>query len=250
MSGRARFAGAGVLVTGSSRGLGRDIALAFGAEGAHVAVCYRARSDEAAETLDGIVEAGGSGSLLAMDIRDRESVKAAVSAAEKERSIEVLVNNAAIVQDQPFVMMSPAEWNETLETNLTGTYHCCRAVLPAMMARGRGAIVNVASIAAFRASPGQASYAASKGGVLSLTLTLAREVAPRGVRVNAVVPGLLQTGMGARLDRRVVERRLENIPLARLGRGEEAARAVLFLASDEASYIVGQTLTVDGGLSL
>ena len=169
---------------------------------------------------------------------------------EGGRPIEVLVNSAAIVWDQPFVMMSPSAWNNTLATNLTGTYHFCRAVLPAMMARGRGAIVNISSVAALRTTPGQTAYAASKGGVLSLTRSLAREAAPRGVRVNVVIPGLLKVGMGARLDRRVVARRLEDIPLGRLGRGEEAADAVLFLTSDEASYVVGQAITVDGGLSL
>ena len=238
------------MITGSSRGLGRDIAVAFGAEGAHVAIGYRTQSDEAERTLDLVRRSGGSGSSHKVDVRDPEAVKKVVAELEGGRPIEVLVNSAAIVWDQPFVMMSPSAWNNTLATNLTGTYHFCRAVLPAMMARGRGAIVNISSVAALRTTPGQTAYAASKGGVLSLTRSLAREAAPRGVRVNAVIPGLLKVGMGARLDRRVVARRLEDIPLGRLGRGEEAADAVLFLTSDEASYVVGQAITVDGGLSL
>ena len=238
------------MVTGSSRGLGRAIAESFGAEGAYVGVTYRVQAAAAEETLELVRKSGGTGSVVRVDVRDGDAVWAAIAAFEKDRPLDVLVNNAAMVQDQPFLMLSPSEWNNTIATNLTGTYHCCRAALPSMMARGRGAIVNVSSVAAIRASPGQASYAASKAGVLSLTRTLAKEVASHGVRVNAVVPGLLGTGMGARLDQRHVKRGLANIPLARLGRGEEVARAVLFLASDEASYVVGQSLTVDGGLSL
>jgi 3-oxoacyl-[acyl-carrier protein] reductase len=147
-------------------------------------------------------------------------------------------------------MLAQKDWSDSIATNLTGTYHACRAVLPFMMARGRGAIVNVASVAAVRASPGQAAYGASKAGVLGLTRTLAREVAARGVRVNAIVPGLLDTGMGARLDRRKVEERLAQIPVGRLGSGKEVASVALFLASGDAGYVLGQSVIVDGGLSL
>ena len=238
------------MVTGSSRGLGRAIAKIFAGEGARVGVTYRAQKEEAEETLRLVKEAGGTGAIFRLDVRDPEAVQATISDFERDCPLEVLINNAAVVHDQPFMLLSPPEWSEVIETNLTGVYHCCRAAIPSMMARRRGAIVNVSSVAAIRASPGQASYAASKAGVLSLTRTLAAEIASHGVRVNAVVPGLLRTGMGVRLDRRVVEQRLTAIPLARLGEGEEVARAALFLASDEASYIVGQYLTVDGGLSL
>lgn len=245
-----RFAGLGVLVTGSSRGFGRSIAEAFGSEGAYVAVTYRTQEERAQEVLERVRATGGTGSVFRLDVRDRESVEAVISAFEAERPLEILVNNAAVVRDRAFLLQSPGDWRDTLATNLSGVYHCCRAALPSMMGRGRGAIVNVASVAALRAVPGQTGYAASKAGILGLTRTLAREVAPRGVRVNAVIPGLLQTGMGARLDHRVVADRLARIPLARLGQPEEAARVVLFLASDEASYVVGQSIVVDGGISL
>ena len=250
MSRGSRFAGAGVLVTGASRGLGRAVAEAFAAEGARVGVTYRTRREEAEETLELVTSVGGDGGTYELDVRQPESVERAVRAFQEGGPLDVLVNNAAVVYDQAFVVMDADVWASVLSTNLTGTYHCCRAVLPSMMARGRGAIVNVVSIAGIRASPGQANYAASKGGVMGLTTTLASEVARHGIRVNAVMPGLLSTGMGARLDHRVAERRRSEIPLGRFGEGKEVANVILFLASDDASYVLGQVLAVDGGSSL
>jgi 3-oxoacyl-[acyl-carrier protein] reductase len=245
-----RFEGKSVLVTGASRGLGRGIAEAFGREGARVGVGYRVRKDDAERTLGEIMANGGTGMSLALDVRDPKSVEASVAEFARDAGLDVLVNNAALVRDQLFAMMSAEQWEQVIGANLTGTYHCCRAAVTRMMARRRGAIVNVASVAGLRASPGQANYAASKGGILALTGTLAAELAQFGIRVNAVVPGLLSTGMGQRLDRRIAEDRLTAIPLGRFGAADEVARAVLFLASDDASYIVGQSLVVDGGLSL
>lgn len=246
----SRFGGTGVLVTGASRGLGRDIAEAFGAEGAFVGIAYRQRKDAAEETLEAVRAAGGDGLCLEMDVREDDSVRRAVGELEERRPLSVLVNNAGVVQDNPFLMLSPREWANVLDVNLTGTYTCCRAALPSMMGRRQGAIVNVASVAAVRASPGQGAYSASKGGVLAMTRTLAKEASAYGIRVNAVVPGLLRTGMVARLDRRRVDEYKATIPLGRLGTGSEAARVVLFLASEEASYVVGEAVTVDGGLTL
>lgn len=244
-----RFAGRGVLVTGASRGLGRAIALAFAAEGARVGVGYRTRRADAERVAVEAVAAGGAAVPIAMDVRDAAAVRDGVARFAGEGGLHVLVNNAAVVRDQLFPMLGAPDWQEVLAVNLTGTYTASHAALPFLL-RTRGAIVNVASVAGMRASPGQANYAAAKGGVLAMTTTLAAELAPRGVRVNAVVPGLLATGMGERLDHRVVEQRRTAIPLGRLGTGEEVARAVLFLASDDAAYVVGQQLVVDGGLSL
>jgi 3-oxoacyl-[acyl-carrier protein] reductase len=247
----ARFAGRTVLVTGGSRGLGRGLCSAFAAEGAHVYIGYRSRPDDAEATLAALRDRGGSGATLLVDVRDQASVNAAVALVTGERGqIDVLINNAAVARDEPFVMLSPDSWEDVLRVNLGGAFRMCRAAARPMLARRQGAVVNIGSVAGLHASPGQASYAASKGGLLALTRTMAAELAPRGVRVNAVVPGLLATGMAARLDHRILERHVAAIPLGRTGTAEEVARVVLFLASDEASYVVGQAFVVDGGLTL
>lgn len=246
-----RFEGRTVLVTGASRGLGRAVALAFAAEGAHVLLGYLAREADARDALRAAIQAGGEGSLAPFDVRDRRAVEAAIGQALAARgAIDVLVNNAGIARDEAFPLMAEESWDDVLSVNLGGVFHCCRAVARPMIARGRGAIINVASVAAVHASPGQVNYAASKGGVLSLTRTLAAELAPRDVRVNAVVPGILGTGMAARTDRRALAHKQGGIPLGRSGTAEEIARVILFLASDDASYIVGQAIVADGGLSL
>ena len=246
----SRFAGKGVLVTGASRGLGQVVAEAFAREGAHVGIGYRSHADQARETLARVEAAGGTGALLPFDVRDHAAVDAAISSFAGATHLDVLVNSAAAVHDGWVTTLTANEWQQVVDVNLTGTFNCCRVATRHMLVQRSGAIVNVASIAGFRASPGQASYAASKGGVIALTTTLAAELARRGVRVNAVVPGLLDTGMGRRLNRQIADQRRDLVPLGRFGSGAEVARAVLFLASDDASYVVGQSLVVDGGLSL
>lgn len=241
-----RFADRVVFVTGASRGLGRDIALAFAQQGAQVAVGYHTKAE-----LAGAVAAECGGRAVQIDVRDAASVAAAVGEIlETLGPIDVLVNNAAVTRDGYLPMLADGDFEDALATNLTGAYHVTRAVVRQMLAKKAGAIVNVASLAGVAASPGQVGYASSKGGLIAFTQTLAAELAPRGVRVNAVVPGLLTTGMGARLDHRIVERRKAQVPVGRLGSGAEVAAAVLFLASDDASYIVGHALVVDGGLGL
>ena len=245
-----RFAEKTVLVTGGSRGLGRAMATAFAAEGACCVIGYLAREKDAAETLSQVRAKGGDGRALAFDVRDRAAVDAAVDSIVRERGrIDVLVNNAGVARDELFPLMEQESWDEVIATNLGGLFHCARAVVRPMLAAGKGAIVNVGAVSAMRASPGQVNYAASKGGLVAFTRALGAELAPRGVRVNAVIPGAIASGLAARMDRRIAERIRANIPAGRFGTAEEVARAVLFLASEEASYIVGHALVVDGGLS-
>ena len=241
-----RFAEQRVLVTGASRGLGRDIALRFASEGASLFVGYRNRRQEAEDCAAQCVALGAEATPIALDLADAVSVRAAISGLP---ALDVLVNNAATVRDQFFFLQSDADDAEVVAINLGGTMACIRAALPGMMRSAKGAVVNVASVAAIHGSPGQASYSASKGGIIALTRTLARELSGRGIRVNAVAPGIFDAGMAQRMDRRVREARLALLPMGRAGRSEELASVVAFLASDEASYITGQTIAVDGGMT-
>jgi 3-oxoacyl-[acyl-carrier protein] reductase len=245
-----RFEGKHALITGASRGLGRAVATAFAREGARVGIGYRSRKDEAEKTLADIEKEGGQGVILQIDVRDFASVDSAMTTFAAGGGLDVLVNCAAALRDEFMALAEPAEWQEVVTANLTGTFHCSRAAVRHMLPKRAGVIVNVGSVSSVRASPGQSSYAASKAGVVALTATSGAELAARGIRVNAVVPGLLTAGMGQRLNRDVAERRKATIPVGRFGDADEVARVVLFLASDDASYIVGQSIVVDGGLSL
>jgi len=236
-----RFAGCSALVTGASRGLGRAIALALAAEGAYVHAGYLHRPDRAEPP--NLVP-------IQFDVTDAAACEAAVTRIVESRGgLDLVVHAAGVVRDSLFAMSAPEDWDEPMRVNLGGALRVARAAVRPMLAAKRGTILFVGSVAGMRASPGQAGYAASKGGILAITSTLAAELAPRGIRVNAVVPGLIAAGMVARLDHRIVEKQIARIPLARLGRAEEVAEVALFLLSDAASYVVGQAIVVDGGLS-
>lgn len=246
-----RFEGKTVFVTGASRGLGASMARAFAAEGANVWIGYRVRENEASETATSIEKAGGKAQCVAFDMRRPEDVEKAFDTVIKDAgTLDVLVNNAAVNRDGPFAIMDESAWIDVIDADLNGTARCCKAGIRAMWRARKGAIVNIASIAGPMASPGQANYAASKGGIIALTRTLGAELAPKGIRVNAVVPGLIDAGMTTKVDSRFLDEKRKRIPAGRLGHADEVARAVLFLASDEASYIIGQALVVDGGLTL
>jgi 3-oxoacyl-[acyl-carrier protein] reductase len=246
----SEFAERVVLVTGASRGLGAGIALAFARAGAHVYLGYRQREREALAVAQQISGAGGRATPLSFDVSDPAAARAAIERVlQSEQRLDVLVNCAGVVRDGWFALQAAEDLRAPIDVSLLGAMHCCRAAIGGMLSRRRGAIVNVGSIAALRASPGQSGYAAAKAGLMAFTRTLAAEVAPAGVRVNGVLPGLLSTGMALRLDQRRLRERQAQIPLGRLGTAEEVAELVLFLASERASYIVGQSIVIDGGLA-
>lgn len=238
------------LVTGGSRGLGPAICEELAREGAIVLVGYRRREKEAAEVVASIEALGGRASALSLDVREPASVEAAVRRAlDAHGRIDVLVCSAGTNHDALFATMSLEAWSDVVRTNLDGTMLCARAVLRPMLGRKTGSIVAVTSVAGVHASPGQANYAASKGGILAFVRTLAAEVAASGVRVNAVVPGMFTVGMAQRMPGRARDATIERVPMRRAGEPRELARAIVFLASDDASYVTGQSLVVDGGLT-
>lgn len=238
------------LVTGASRGIGRATAIQLGGAGFCVAVNYLRDRAAAEETVIQLVEAGGEGFPIQADVGVTEDVVRLVKEVESTAGkIDVLVNNAGIRSDGLSLRMSDAAWDEVVRTNLTGTFLCCRQVLRSMVSVRRGRVINVASVAGLRASPGQANYSAAKAGVIALTRTLATEVAARGITVNAVAPGLVETDLTSDLSDEQNARFHTAIPLGRSGTSEEVGRLVRFLCSEEAAYITGSVFTIDGGLT-
>jgi 3-oxoacyl-[acyl-carrier protein] reductase len=236
------------LVTGGSRGIGRAIVKAFAAEGAKVAFVYRG-SKEAADQL--VAEVGSNILALQADVTKPEEAQRCVETVEKAWGpVSILVNNAGIIKDDLFVRLEPEAWKAVLDTNLGGTYYFTRAVAYSMMKQRKGRIINMSSIAAEHANPGQTNYSASKGAINSFTRALAVELASRGVTVNAIAPGFIETDMSAAVRNKAGDLIKKMIPMRRLGQPEDIARAAVFLAGEEASYITGQVFTVDGGLSL
>lgn len=240
------------LVTGGSRGIGRGIVRAFAGEGAKVAFVYRG-SKEAADSL--VAEVTGTGGTilpLQADVTKSEEAQRCVEAIDKAWGgpVNILVNNAGIIRDDLFVRMEPEAWQAVLETNLGGTYNFTRAVAYSMMRQRKGRIINISSIAAEHTNPGQTNYAASKGAINAFTRALAVELASRGVTVNAIAPGFIETDMSEAVRNKAGDIIKKMIPMRRLGQPADIAAAAVFLASDEASYLTGQVLTVDGGLSL
>lgn len=238
-----------MIVTGGSRGIGASICRSAAAQGAKVLVNYVSNSESASSVVEDIEKKGGDAIAVKADVTDMSSVQEMVTLAlESWSKIDILVNNAAIWNESPIEMMSDAVADETMSINFNGSLNCIRAVVPTMIKQGSGSIINISSTAAQRGEAFHSHYAASKGAINSLTKSLASELGPKGIRVNSVCPGWTYTDMTAEVFRGGSDSVIaETIPLRRIGKPEESAAAVLFLASDDASYITGISLNVNGG---
>ena len=238
-----------IVVTGGTRGIGRAISLAFARAGATVWAAYLSDDDAAKALLAEASGLPGTISPLKVDVSTSEGATALINAASAVSGhIDVLVNNAGIIRDCYLAMMSDEDWEAVIRSNINPLFHCCKWGLRKMMGRRSGSIVNISSISGMIGTPGQTNYAASKGAVISFTKSLAREAGPMGIRVNAVVAGMIATDMTAALKQELVERVVQGSSLGRIGTPAEVADAVLFLASGRASYITGQSIVVDGGI--
>ncbi|HHW41453.1 MAG TPA: 3-oxoacyl-[acyl-carrier-protein] reductase [Syntrophomonadaceae bacterium] len=240
------------LVTGASQGIGRAIALALARAGARIAVNYYPdQIDRARQVVDEIKSSGSECIMVGADVSNKVDVEAMIAQVlEHFGSLDILVNNAGITRDQLLLRMRDEDWHSVLNTNLTGVFYCSRAALKPMLKNRWGRIINIASVVGITGNAGQANYAAAKAGVIGFTKSLAREVASRGITVNAIAPGYIETEMTGKVSDRAKEQFLKSIPLGRPGRPEDVAGVVVFLASHSADYITGQTIHVDGGMVL
>jgi len=246
----ARLAGKTALVTGAGRGIGRATAIRLAADGAHIAINYKGNTAAAEETKRAVEAVGSEGALIQGDVSldaDAERVVKEALAFGGGR-LDILVNNAGITRDNLLLRMSAEEWDAVLDLNLRGAFLVTKAALRPMMKQRAGRIVNVSSIAGVVGNPGQANYSAAKAGLIAFTKTVAREMASRNITANAVAPGFVPTDLTSIVPQGVQDAMLAQIPLARFGTAEDVANAIAFLASDDASYITGQVLVVDGGM--
>lgn len=237
------------VVTGASRGIGRAIALKLAEEGAKIVVNYSGSQAKAEEVVASIQANGGEAIAVQASVSKAEEVTALMDAAVKTfGSLDILVNNAGITRDNLLMRMKENEWDDVLNTNLKGVFLCTKAVTRQMMKQRAGRIINISSIVGVAGNAGQANYVAAKAGVIGLTKTTAKELATRNILVNAIAPGFIETEMTEQLPEDLKQGMLSQIPLAKLGQPEDIAKAVIFLASDDANYMTGQTLHIDGGM--
>src|SRR5579862_4170358 len=236
------------LVTGASQGIGRTCALRLAKDGAAVAVAAR-NQEKLNELVNEITAAGGKAAAFPVDVAEEEQVKSTIKAVIAQLGkIDILVNNAGITRDQLVMRMKRADWDAVLQTNLTSAYLCIQQVIPSMLKQRWGRIINITSVFGQMGQAGQANYAASKAGLIGLTMAIAREVGSRNITCNAVAPGFIATAMTDALPAELKEAGLKAVPLGRIGTPEDVAGAVRFLASEEASYITGHVLNVNGGM--
>lgn len=239
------------IVTGGSRGIGRAVALELAARGASVVVNYNSSPGKAEEVVKEIEAAGGKAAAFQADVSDFEAAGNLVKfAVETFGDLHILVNNAGITRDMVIMMMPEADWDAVIATNLKSTFNCSKAAVKHMMRKRYGRIINIASVAGQMGNPGQTNYSASKAGQIGFTKALAREVAARKITVNAIAPGFVDTEILDAMPEGTLEAALKMVPLARPGQPEEIGYAVAFLASDQAGYITGQVLGVDGGMAM
>ena len=237
------------LITGGSRGIGRAIAVLFAKEGAKVAINYAGNQQAAQETIGMIQACGGEAIAIQCDVSDGVAVEAMVKQVKEAFGhIDIMVNNAGIARDGLLLRMKEEDWDSVMDTNLKGVFHCTKAVARIMMKQKKGSIVNISSVVGLIGNAGQANYAAAKAGIIGFTKSIAKELASRGIRVNAIAPGFIGTEMTDSLPEEIKKSMLAGIPLGRMAQPEEVAAGVLFLASDNAGYITGQTLHTDGGM--
>ena len=237
------------LVTGASRGIGRAIAIAFAKEGATVAINYAGNHEKAENVVREIKDLGKEAISIQGDVTNADSVAAMVKTVTEEfGKIDILVNNAGITRDNLLMRMKEEDWDSVINTNLKGVFLCTKAVSRQMMKQRQGRIVNISSVVGVSGNAGQANYTAAKSGVIGLTKTSAKELAARGITVNAIAPGFIETDMTSMLTEDVGEQMLKQIPLGRFGSPDDVAQTAAFLASEEAAYITGQTIHVDGGM--
>lgn len=237
------------IVTGGSRGIGRAIAIALAKAGADVAIFYAGNQAAAEETVQAIEQLGRQGWALQVDVAQGKQVDAAVKQIHKEwKQIDILVNNAGITRDNLLMRLKEEDWDQVIDTDLKGVFLCTKAVVRPMMKQRAGRIINISSVVGVAGNAGQVNYSAAKAGVIGMTKSTAREVASRGITVNAIAPGYIETEMTGVLSEDIQEQIRASIPLGHFGQPEDVAKLVAFLASDAAGYITGQTIHVDGGM--